>query len=87
MRKYVAEDNRNFGRLIDIGCTHPPTYDLKSDTLRVEPSEPGIIVITVQQTTGVESLSRITLNLRQGGWIIKKKETLDHKDKWRRSPL
>ncbi|WXF87120.1 NTF2 fold immunity protein [Pseudomonas syringae pv. atrofaciens] len=39
LKKYAIEDKSNFGRLIDLGCTNPPTYDPDSDVLETIASE------------------------------------------------
>ncbi|AVB16951.1 MULTISPECIES: NTF2 fold immunity protein [Pseudomonas syringae group] len=87
LKKYVIEDKSNFGRLIDLGCTNPPTYDPESDILETIASEKNSVSITAQQTAGAETLSKITLKLQNNEWLIKKKEILNHDDKWRRAPL
>ncbi|WP_232915683.1 NTF2 fold immunity protein [Pseudomonas syringae] len=87
LKKYAIEDKSNFGRLIDLGCTNPPTYDPDSDVLETIASEKNSATITAQQTAGAETLSKITLKLQNNEWLIKKKEILSHDDKWRRAPL
>ncbi|MBP1088583.1 MULTISPECIES: NTF2 fold immunity protein [Pseudomonas] len=87
LKKYAIEDKSNFGRLIDLGSTNPPTYDPDSDVLETIASEKNSATIKAQQTVGAETLSKITLKLQNNEWLIKKKEILSHDDKWRRAPL
>jgi hypothetical protein len=84
---FAIEDKANFGRLIDLGCTNPPTYDVGSDVLEIISSESQEVIVGVEQTVGAEVSSRITLVFKKGDWKIKKKESLGYDEKWKRSPL
>ncbi|MNM93927.1 Immunity protein RhsIA [compost metagenome] len=87
LNKYVVKDKANYGRLIDLGCTKPATYD--SDTDEIKVLEKGDVSLTVQmqQVRGAETVSRIYLVHKKDGWKIKKKEILTFDEKWRRAPL
>lgn len=87
LQKFALKDKSNFGRLIDLGCTNPPTYDPQSDVIEVISVSDDEIVFQIQQTVGVEVTSRIFMVFKAGEWRIKKKESLGYDDKWRRSPL
>ncbi|WP_081498096.1 NTF2 fold immunity protein [Pseudomonas sp. GM74] len=87
LQKFALKDKSNFGRLIDLGCTNPPTYDPQSDIIEVISVSDDEIVFQIQQTVGVEVTSRIFMVFKAGEWRIKKKESLGYDDKWKRSPL
>lgn len=84
---FAIEDKTNFGRLIDLGCTNPPIYDVGSDVIEVISSKSQDVIVGVEQTVGAEVSSRITLVFKKGDWKIKKKESLGCDEKWKRSPL
>lgn len=84
---YVVKDKSNYGRLIDLGCTRPATYDPATDELETLESGEKTLTIRVQQTKGSETCSRIYLVYKDGAWKIKRREVLSFDDKWRRSPL
>ncbi|MGF6393562.1 NTF2 fold immunity protein [Pseudomonas plecoglossicida] len=83
----AVKDKSNYGRLIDLGCTKPATYDPDSDEVLGLEGSASEQVIQVQQLKGAETCSRFQLVFRDGRWKIKKKEIMDFNDKWRRSPL
>lgn len=85
--KYAVEDKYNYGRLIDLGCTKPATYDPATDELEVLDGDEKTLTIQVQQTKGAETCSKMYLVSKDGVWKIKKKKVLNFYDKWRRSPL
>ena len=87
LQKFALKDKNNFGRLIDLGCANPPTYDPQSDVIEVISVSENEIVFQIQQTVGVEVTSRIFMVFKAGEWKIKKKESLGYNDKWKRSPL
>ena len=87
LQKYALKDKSNFGRLIDLGCTNPPTYDPHTDVIEVVSVGDDEIVVQIQQTVGLEVTSHIFMVLKGGEWKIKKKESLGYNDKWKRSPL
>jgi hypothetical protein len=87
LNQFALKDKSNFGRLIDLGCINPPTYDPQSDVIEIVSAESDEVVVGVEQTVGAEVTSKITLVYKVGGWKIKKKESLDYNDKWKRSPL
>lgn len=87
LEKFAFKDKLNFGRLIDMGCTNPPTYDPKQDTLKILSEKDDTVVIQSQQNTGLEATSKFTLILKNNKWMIQKKEILDHNDKWKKSNL
>ncbi len=87
LEKWSIPDKTNRGRLIDLGCSDPSTYDPESDVEDdAELSDVGA-VFTIHQKTGLQTISRFTLNFKSGVWKIKKKEFLNFKDKWQRSVL
>ncbi|HBM62443.1 MAG TPA: hypothetical protein DD418_00370 [Pseudomonas sp.] len=85
--KYAVKDKSNYGRLVDLGCTKPATYDPATDELEILDGGGKTLTIQVQQTKGAETCSKIYLVSKDGVWRIKKKEVLSFDDKWRRSPL
>ncbi|WP_157645576.1 NTF2 fold immunity protein [Burkholderia ubonensis] len=87
LEKWAVSDKTNLGRLIDLGCSDPPTYDPESDVEEDAEIINKDAVITVRQMTGLKTLSRFTLSNKEGVWKIKKKEYLNYKDKWQRSVL
>ncbi|MFJ3371488.1 NTF2 fold immunity protein [Pseudomonas sp. NPDC086251] len=87
LNRYALKDKSNFGRLIDLGCLSPPTYDPQSDVIEIASTGSDEVIVGLQQTVGVEVTSRITIIHKAGNWKIKKKESLGYDDKWKRSPL
>lgn len=87
LNKVALKDKSNFGRLIDLGCVNPPTYDPQSDIIEVVSVSGDEVVLQIQQTVGVEVTSRMVMVCNAGEWKIKKKESLGYDDKWKRSPL
>ena len=87
LNKVALKDKSNFGRLIDLGCVNPPTYDPQSDIIEVVSVSGDEVVLQIQQTVGVEVTSRMVMACKAGEWKIKKKESLGYDDKWKRSPL
>ncbi|WP_256249896.1 NTF2 fold immunity protein [Pseudomonas sp. NBRC 111124] len=85
--EYAIKDKSNYGRLIDLGCTKPATYDPDTDEIQVVGSDEKGLTVQVQQVGGAETASRIYVVCQKGEWKIKKKEILDFDEKWRRAPL
>ncbi|MFJ4056683.1 NTF2 fold immunity protein [Pseudomonas sp. NPDC089743] len=85
--EYAIKDKSNYGRLIDLGCVRPATYDPESDKFEVVSKNTDEIVVQVQQVKGAETCSRIYLVRKGEDWKIKKKEILTYDDKWRRASL
>jgi len=85
--RWAFQDKANEGRLIDLGCTSPPSYDPESDVEEGAELEGGVAVFIIRQTTGLQNQFRFTLKRQGGEWKIKKKELLNFKDKWQRSVL
>lgn len=87
LNKYVAKDKANYGRLIDLGCTKPATYDSDADEIEVLEEGDASLTVQLKQVKGAETVSRIYLVHKKDGWKIKKKEILTFDEKWRRAPL
>ncbi|URX61439.1 RhsIA family immunity protein [Luteibacter anthropi] len=87
LEKWSLQDKTNQGRLIDLGCSDPSTYDPDSDIEGSAEFTDGDAIFTIHQKTGLQTISRFTLNLESGAWKIKRKEFLNYKDKWQRSVL
>ncbi|WP_338922968.1 NTF2 fold immunity protein [Pseudomonas silesiensis] len=87
LNRFALKDKSNFGRLIDLGCVNPPTYDPKTDVIDIISEGKNEVVVGVQQTVGAEVTSRITMIYKVGRWVIKKKESMTYDDKWKRAPL
>lgn len=87
LSKYVMKDKFNYGRLIDLGCTKPATYDPDVDEVKVLGGDEKGLTVQVQQVKGAETTSKIYLILKEGEWKVKKKEILSFDEKWRRAPL
>lgn len=85
--KWAFPDKENHGRLIDLGCTDPPTYDPSSDVEESAEVQDGQVVFTLRQTKGLQNKFRFTLKRQAGEWKVRKKELLNYKDKWQRSVL
>lgn len=85
--KYAVKDKSNYGRLIDLGCSKPATYDSHTDEIQVLEAQDTTFTIQVQQVGGAETISRIYMVHKKDGWRIKKKEILTFDEKWRRAPL
>ncbi|RIJ86554.1 hypothetical protein RSP822_09890 [Ralstonia solanacearum] len=62
LEKWSLPDKTNRGRLIDLGCSDPSTYDPESDVEGgAELGDVGA-VFTIHQKTGLQTISRFTLN-------------------------
>jgi len=84
---FAFKDKSNYGRLIDLGCTRPATYDPGTDVVELVASSNGSMVVQVQQVKGAESCSRLYLVMKGGEWKIKKREVLSFDGKWQRVAL
>lgn len=87
LEKWAFQEKTNQGRLIDLGCSDPPTYDPETDVEDSVESTDGEVVFTIRQTSGMLTISRFTMKEMAGKWMVKKKEFLNFKDKWQRSVL
>lgn len=85
--EHAVKDKSNYGRLIDLGCVRPATYDPETDEFEVISDDGDSITVQIQQVKGAETCSRIYLLRKGETWKIKKKEILTYDDKWRRAPL
>ena len=87
LEKWAFQEKTNQGRLIDLGCSDPPTYDPETDVEDSVESADGEVIFTIRQTSGMLTISRFTMKEMAGKWMVKKKEFLNYKDKWQRSVL
>ncbi|MCO1433565.1 RhsIA family immunity protein [Burkholderia vietnamiensis] len=87
LEKWAFQEKTNQGRLIDLGCSDPPTYDPETDVEDSVESTDGEVIFTIRQTSGMLTISRFTMKEMAGKWMVKKKEFLNFKDKWQRSVL
>ena len=87
LEKWAFQEKTNQGRLIDLGCSDPPTYDPETDVEDSVESTDGEVVFTIRQTSGILTISRFTMKEKAGKWMVKKKEFLNFNDKWQRSVL
>ncbi|MFJ4068645.1 NTF2 fold immunity protein [Pseudomonas sp. NPDC089996] len=87
LNKYAVKDKSNYGRLMDLGCTKPATYDPDSDEIEVLDKNEKSMTVRVQQVKGAETASRIYMVCHESEWKIKMKEVLSFDEKWRRAPL
>lgn len=87
LNKYVAKDKTNYGRLVDLGCAKPATYDSDADEIEVLEEGDASLTVQLKQVKGAETVSRIYLVHKKDGWKIKKKEILTFDEKWHRAPL
>ncbi|MCA8297869.1 RhsIA family immunity protein [Burkholderia sp. AU30198] len=87
LEQWAFQDKTNQGRLIDLGCSDPPTYDPETDVEDSAESSGGEVVFTFHQTVGLLTVFRFTMKRSGEEWKIKKKDFLNYKDKWQRSAL
>ncbi|QVN19994.1 NTF2 fold immunity protein [Burkholderia pyrrocinia] len=87
LEKWAFQDKTNRGRLIDLGCSDPPTYDPETDVEDNVEENGDELIFTIHQTVGLLTLFRFTMKNKDGEWKIKKKEFFNYKDKWQRSVL
>ncbi|MDF0505704.1 NTF2 fold immunity protein [Burkholderia cenocepacia] len=87
LEKWAFREKTNQGRLIDLGCSNPPTCDPETDVEDSVESIDGEVVFTIRQALGMLTISRFTMKEKTGKWMVKKKEFLNSKDKWQRSVL
>jgi len=59
--EYAVKDKYGYGRLIDLWCTNPATYDPATDELEVLDGGGKTLTIQVQQTKGAETCSKMYL--------------------------
>jgi hypothetical protein len=85
--RFVVINKVNCGRLVDLGCARPATYNVDSDILSIISSDDKLVVIRIEQTVGLEAQCLIHFAKRNGQWVIIKKESLDYREKWSRAPL
>ena len=86
-KRWTLQDKANQGRLIDLGCSDPPTYDPETDVEDGVESTGGEVVFIIRQTVGMLAIFRITMKNDAGEWRVRKKEFVNFKDKWERSVL
>jgi len=87
LEKYVIQGGKNYGRLIDLGTGEPTTYDFDTDqVISIEESKKKIIY-TYIRSAGFKNQYRITMQETSEGWKVKKKELLNHKEKWTAVPI
>ncbi|MGN8262014.1 NTF2 fold immunity protein [Pseudomonas sp. SMSB3] len=87
LKGYVIEDKFNYGRLIDLGCAKPATYDPDVDEIDILGGDEKSLVLHVQQVRGAGITSKIYMVMKEGKWKVKKKEILSFDERWRRAPL
>ncbi|WP_175813570.1 NTF2 fold immunity protein [Burkholderia contaminans] len=87
LEKWAFQEKTNQGRLIDFGCSDPPTYDPETDAEDSVESTGGEVIFIIRQTLGMLTISRFTMKEKAGKRMVKKKEFLNFKDKWQRSVL
>ncbi|WP_175023776.1 MULTISPECIES: NTF2 fold immunity protein [Burkholderia] len=87
LERWSFPDKTNQGRLIDLGCSDPPTYDPEIDVEDSVESKGGEVIFTIRQTVGLLTKSRFTMKKKGGEWMVKKKEFFNYKDRWQRSVL
>lgn len=87
LREYAIEGKVNWGRLNDMGCMWPATYDVKRDSLVVLSQDERRAVIEVKEGVSSVSHSRFYLSKSKGVWMIQKLEMLTYDGTWSRVPL
>ncbi|GLU40024.1 NTF2 fold immunity protein [Pseudomonas sp. NBRC 100443] len=87
LEKYVIQEGKNYGRLIDLGTGDPTAYDFDTDqVISIEESKKKI-TYTYIRSAGLKNQYRITMQETSEGWKVKKKELLNHKEKWTAVPI
>ncbi len=86
LERWSFPDKTNQGRLIDLGCSDPPTYDPEIDVEDSVESKGEEVIFIIQQTEALLTKSRFTMK-KGDEWMVKKKEFFNYKDKWQRSVL
>lgn len=69
LEKWAFQEKTNQGRLIDLGCSDPPTYDPETDVEDSVESTDGEVVFTIRQTLGMLTISRFTMKEKAGKWM------------------
>ena len=87
LEKWALQDKTNQGRLIDLGCSDPSTYDPERDIEDGVELGDGDAIFTIRQKVGLQTISRFTLIFNSGAWKIKRKESLNYRGKWQCSVL
>lgn len=87
LREFSAEGKINWGRLNDMGCIWPATYDVDRDSILLISEDEKNSTIEVKPGPGYYNYSKFYLKKSKGVWKIQKVEMLTHDDKWSRVPL
>ncbi|WP_318827765.1 NTF2 fold immunity protein [Burkholderia cepacia] len=71
--RWTLQGKANQGRLIDLGCSDPPTYDPETDVEDGVESTGGEVVFIIRQTVGMLAIFRITMKNDAGEWRVRKR--------------
>ncbi len=87
LEKYTKDAGKNYGRIIDLGAGEPTAYDFSTDQIESTVETGNKVIHTYKRSAGFKNTYRLTLQKRQGEWLITKKELFSHDEKWRTIPL
>ncbi|HID7482825.1 TPA: NTF2 fold immunity protein [Morganella morganii] len=79
---FCTKKERKQGRQVALSCTEPPTYAPEEEITGQDESR-GKVTIYTQQHTGLKNKYRYTLLLKNGVYLLDKKERFsDYENKW-----
>lgn len=87
LEKFSVRGKLNWGRLIDLGCTKPVTYDPDIDSISVISQDEKKAMLEVKSGYEYNNDSRFNMVKKYGSWKIAKIEILTYDGKWKRSAL
>lgn len=87
LEKFSVEGKLNWGRLTDLGCTKPVTYDPDIDSISVISQDEKKATLEVKSGYEYNNDSRFNMVRKYESWKIAKIEILTYDGKWKRSAL
>ncbi|MBA1190294.1 hypothetical protein G7Z99_14740 [Pseudomonas entomophila] len=87
LERFSVRGKLNWGRLIDLGCTKPVTYDPDIDSISVISQDEKKAILEVKSGYEYNNDSRFNMAKKYGSWKIVKIEILAYDGKWKRSAL
>lgn len=87
LREFSVESKMNWGRLTDMGCIWPATYDVDRDKILHLSGDEKNSIIEVEPGPGSANHSRFYLKKNKEAWKIQRVEMLTYDEKWSRVPL
>ena len=87
LREFSAESKMNWGRLSDMGCIWPATYDVDRDDILLLSRDERKSIIEVKPGLGAFNHSKFCLKKSKEIWKIHRVDMLTYDNKWSRVSL